>query len=143
MRLTAAALLLAALSPTRALAAEPERQQCLDAHSQGQDLRDKGKIVEARDAFLLCAQSSCPSLVQADCAQFSAEVSRLVPSVSFVARSSDGKDLPATRVFVDDVLVAERLDTGATRDLNPGRHQLRLVHDGRVVRQELIVVQGE
>lgn len=130
------------LAPTSALAA-PSRQECVDAHSQGQDLRDKGKLVEARTAFLQCAQAECPQLVQADCAQFSSELTRLVPSLSFAARTSAGKDLLDTTVYLDEVAVTSRLDDGKVHEVNPGKHTLRFVHAGQEVRQDIVVAQGE
>gem|GEM_PF-485218 len=127
--------------PSSALAA-PSRQECTDAYSQGQDLRDKGKIVEAREAFLLCAQSSCPQLVQNDCAQFGNDMARLIPSLSFAARVGN-KDLPDTVVSVDGKEVTNRLDDGKAHEVNPGRHTLRFVHAGKEVTLEVVVAQGE
>jgi hypothetical protein len=119
------------------------KEECLDAHGRGQDLRDGGHLTSARQTFLSCAQSSCPALIQADCARFSDEIDRLVPTVSFAARDPGGADLPDTTVFVDDQQVTVRLDDGKSYDLDPGKHSVRFVHDGRESVVTIVLNQGE
>ena len=112
----AIALAIAALSAP-ALADSMSKEQCLDAHSRGQDARDQGKISLARKLFLSCAQSSCPGAVQSDCARFADELTRMQPSITFVARDGAGADLPDTTVYVDGALIVTRLD-GSAHDRN-------------------------
>ncbi len=119
------------------------KEECLEAHGRGQDLRDAGRLTTARQTFLACAQSSCPALIQADCARFSEELDRLVPTVSFAARDPSGDDLPDTAVYVDDQPVATRLDEGKSYDLDPGRHAVRFVHEGHETAVTLVLNQGE
>ena len=119
------------------------KDECLDAHSRGQDLREAGRLTSARQTFLACAQSSCPALIQADCARFSEELDRLVPTVSFGARDPGGVDLPDTTVYVDDQLMTMRLDDGKSYDLDPGKHAVRFVHEGRETAITIVLNQGE
>jgi hypothetical protein len=119
------------------------KDECIDAHSRGQDLRDRGQLVRARQVFMACAQSSCPSLVQGDCARFGEEVARLVPTVSFGARDAAGTDLAATTVMVDDVQMTNRLDDGRSFEVDPGRHTIRFVHDGKETQLHVVLNQGE
>lgn len=119
------------------------REECIEAHSRAQDLRDKNQLARSRQTFLQCAQSSCPSLVQQDCARFSEELASLVPTVSFSARDGSAADLPATSVYVDDVLVATRLDDGRSYEIDPGKHIVRYVHDGRETSLKVVLSQGE
>ncbi|MDB4940468.1 MAG: hypothetical protein JWP97_2 [Labilithrix sp.] len=130
-------------SSTRADAAPPTKEECVEAHSRGQDVREKGQLTDAKRLFLLCAQSSCPALVQSDCAKFGDELARTVPSVSFVARDGRGNDLLDTQVFVDGVLTMSRLDEGKSHDLDPGKHTVRFVHAGRDVTQVVVISAGE
>jgi hypothetical protein len=125
----------------QALAASKE--ECLDAHSRGQDLRDAGHLTSARQAFLSCAQTSCPALIQGDCARFSEELDRLVPSVSFAARDPSGADLPDTAVYVDDQPVATRLADGKSYELDPGKHLVRFIHDGRDTTVTVVLTEGD
>ena len=111
-------------------AAPPTKEECLESHGKGQDLRKQGHLADAKRLFLVCAQQTCPALVQSDCAKFGEELGRTVPSVSFSARDAKGSDLPDTQVFVDDKLVASRLDEGKAFDLDPGKHTVKFVRDG-------------
>jgi hypothetical protein len=119
------------------------KDECLEAHGRGQDLRDAGHLTSARQTFLACAQSSCPAIIQADCARFSEDLDRLVPTVSFAARDPGGVDLPDTTVYVDDQLVTMRLDDGKSYDLDPGKHAVRFVHGGRETAMTVVLNQGE
>ena len=74
MRLVIAVLLAIACRLPRA--GDLTKEECVDAHSKGQDAKEQGKISLARKLFLTCAQSSCPNLVQGDCARFADELSR-------------------------------------------------------------------
>jgi hypothetical protein len=119
------------------------KEECLEAHSRGQDMRDAGRLTTARQAFMACAQTSCPQLIQADCARFGEELERLVPTVSFAARDPNGGDLPDTAVSVDDIPMAMRLDEGKAYDLDPGRHTVRFVHDGHETNVTVVLTQGD
>src|SRR5437879_4237529 len=88
--------------------AASSKDECIDAHGRGQDLREKGQLVRAKQLFLTCAQPMCPGLVQSDCSRFSEELGRIVPTVSFAARDAAAADLPMTTVYVDEVLFANR-----------------------------------
>lgn len=140
--LASAALTLSLLAAQQEAAAIP-KEACLDAHGRGQDLREKGQLTRARQMFMTCAQSSCPSLVQGDCARFVEEVDRMVPSVSFGARDEKGTDLAATSVYVDDQLIATRLDDGKSYEFDPGRHSVRFVHQDKETTLTLVLNQGE
>lgn len=139
-------LLLAAFGLTyagSASAAPPTKDECVEAHSRGQDAREKGQLADSKRLFLLCAQSSCPALLQSDCAKFGDELGRTVPSVSFVARDAKGGDLVDTQVYVDGVLVQSRLEEGRSHDLDPGKHTVRFAHAGKDVTQSVVISAGE
>ena len=127
--------------PTEAAAGS--RDECIDAHSHGQDLRQEGLLTRARETFTSCAQSSCPALIQGDCARFVDELDKLVPSVSFGARNNKSDDLPNTTVYVDDALVATRLDDGKSYEFDPGKHTIRFKHEERETTLTVVLNQGE
>src|SRR5580698_9801949 len=114
-QLSAVALALACIG-SLARAGELSKEECLDAHSRGQDAKDQNKLSLARKLFLTCAQAACPTLVQNDCARFADDLSRLQPTVTFVARDTTGADLPDTSVYVDGALIVTRID-GAPHDI--------------------------
>lgn len=123
--------------------AGPSKDECVDAHSKGQDAKEQGKISLARKLFLTCAQPSCPNLVQGDCARFADELSRLQPSISFVARDTSGADLPDTTVYVDDVLMVTRLDDGKPHEIDPGKHTVKFTNEGRDKVITVVIGSGE
>lgn len=123
--------------------ADVSKEACIESHSKGQDARDQGKLSLARKLFLTCAQSSCPALVQGDCARFADDLTRMQPTLTFAARDGNGADLPDTTVYVDDVLTATRLDDGKAYDVDPGRHVIKLVHGGKDQSVTIVVGAGE
>jgi hypothetical protein len=139
----AAVLVASAIGLVSRTSAAGNREECVEAHGRAQDLRDKGQLSRARQTFLTCAQSSCPSLIQQDCARYSEELAQLVPTVTFGARDSNAADLPATTVYVDDNLMTTRLDDGRSYELDPGKHVVRYVHDGRETTLKVVLNQGE
>ena len=124
-------------------AGDLSKEECLDAHSNGQDAKEQGKISLARKLFLTCAQSSCPSLVQGDCARFADDLSRMQPTISFAARDSAGADLPDTTVYIDDVLVVTRLDDGKPHDVDPGKHVMKFTNGGHDQVVTVVIGAGE
>jgi hypothetical protein len=125
-----------------ASAGELSKEECLDAHSRGQDAKEQNKLSLARKLFLTCAQPACPSLVQGDCARFSDELSRMQPSITFVARDGSGADLPDTTVYVDGVLMVTRLD-GSSHDVDPGSHTLKFQSGGKEQLVTVVIGSGE
>jgi hypothetical protein len=121
----------------------PTKEQCVDAHGRGQDAREQGKLTLARKLFLLCAQSSCPVLVQGDCARFTDELTRQQSSLTFVARDAQGNDLVDTSVYIDGVLVATRLDDGKPHEIDPGSHTIRFSHGDKDQLVTIVVGTGE
>jgi hypothetical protein len=132
-----------AASSTPVLADSMSKEQCLDAHSRGQDARDQGKVSLARKLFLSCAQPACPGAVQNDCARFADDLTRQQPSLTFVARDAQGGDLPDTTVYVDDMLVVTRLDDGKPHDVDPGKHVVKFSNNGKDQTVTVVVGTGE
>jgi hypothetical protein len=126
-----------------AFADELSKEACVDAHSRGQDAREQGKVSLARKLFLSCAQSTCPTLVQGDCARYADDLTRMQPTLSFVSRDGGGADLPDTTIYIDGVLTVTRLDDGKAHDVDPGPHTIKFIHDGKDVVQTIVVGAGE
>jgi len=125
-----------------ASAGELTKEQCIDAHSRGQDAREQGKLSLARKLFLTCAQSSCPGAVQGDCARFADELSSQQPSIVLAARDGNGNDMPNTTVYIDGALVVTSLD-GKPVDIDPGSHTLKFSNGGKDEVVTVVVGAGE
>jgi hypothetical protein len=137
------ALVLVTTVGAPAFADDLSKEACIDAHSRGQDAREQGKISLARKLFLSCAQSTCPALVQGDCARFADDLTRMQPTLSFVSRDGNGADLPDTTIYIDGVLTVTRLDDGKAHDVDPGPHTIKFIHDGKDQVQTIVVGAGE
>ena len=136
-------VILAMLAPAITYAGDLSKDECVDAHSRGQDAKEQGKLTLARKLFLSCAQSACPALVSNDCARFADDLGRQQPSVSLSARDGSGNDLPDTTVYIDDVLIVTRLDDGRPHDVDPGKHVIRFSNGGHDESVTIVIGSGE
>lgn len=131
-----------ALSAPRAGAAD-DKQQCLAASDQGQQLRDDGKYRQAREAFATCARQVCPGLVRDDCVKWLADLEQASPSVVIGAKDDKGGDLVDVTVLVDGAPLANQLD-GKPVQVDPGAHLVRFATAGyAAVEQRVVVHAGE
>lgn len=101
--------------------ATPNTDQCIDADTQGQDLRRDGKLLSARAALQICIDAACPRLVREDCTQRLNELKNAVPSLIFSAKDGTGRALTAVAVTIDGKPLADHLD-GSPIDVDPGEH---------------------
>jgi hypothetical protein len=107
------------VAASAAHAADPTKQECVEANDAAQDLRQAGKLRQAREKLTLCATASCPGVVRDDCTQRLAEVDSAVPHVVIAAKDAAGNDLVDVRVTVDGAPLTEKLD-GASLKVDPG-----------------------
>jgi hypothetical protein len=141
--LSSALVVAVLLVPLRARSAEPTKQQCVDANDAAQDLRDAGTLRKAREKLVLCASSSCPSIVREDCGQRLIEVDAAMPTIVFAAKDVAGHDLREVRVTIDGQPFAERLN-GRALIADPGKHTFRFeAADRRPVTEVLVLTEGE
>lgn len=99
--------------------------ECLGNHTEGQQLRRDGKLIESRDSFRQCSANACPSEIIRDCLGWMEEVDKQIPSVGF-AVTADGVSRADVQVFIDDVQVLDKL-SGRAITVNPGPHRVRVV----------------
>lgn len=119
-----------------------EKAACIDAASKGQSLRDAHKLVEARDAFRICARQLCPSIVQGDCGGWLNEVQKSVPTVVVTAKDGSGKDLVSVKVTVDGQPLLATLD-GQAVETDPGVHAFHFEAAEGSLNQQVLVKEGE
>ncbi|APR88561.1 hypothetical protein A7982_13910 [Minicystis rosea] len=101
---------------------------CVSAADEGQMLRDRGKLLAARERFAACAAQACPRLVRTDCAGWLAAVEAQIPSVILSAVDGDGRPIADVHVSIDGG-PTEPL-AGQARRLDPGAHRLRFFARG-------------
>lgn len=113
--------------------------ECIDAAGKGQELRDAGRLLESRQAFLTCTRSVCPKPVRDDCEGWLEDVKERVPTVIIRAKNPQGKDLAKVRVLHGERVLAEELD-GVALELDPGSYQLRFEHAGFPTVSQTVVI---
>jgi hypothetical protein len=142
-RIVSAALAALAVVLAGAPARADVKQECVDASTSGQSLRDAAKLHEARAEFVLCARDACPTIVRKACADWLADVDPRLPSVVFRAQLADGSDVVDARLSLDGAPLAHGLD-GAAIPIDPGEHVVRFERDGAApVEEHVVVVEGE
>jgi hypothetical protein len=125
-----AALASSTLLSAQAHATDPkEKELCIDAADQGQQLRDQGKYALARDAFSRCARHTCPVLVSQDCTQWLHELDEKVPTAIFGARDDKDHDVTDVVVTMDGAPFVATLD-GKPEPVDPGEHVFRFESPG-------------
>ena len=124
-------------------AAEPTKQECVAANENAQDLRRAGKLRDARTQLAVCTAGSCPAAVREDCARRLREVENALPSVVFVAKDRNGRDLSAVRVTMDGEPLVEKLD-GTGIAIDPGEHRFAFAAVGlRPATSTIVVREGD
>ena len=118
-----------AVQENEAFGAEPVLAQCASAYEDAQLLRQRGKLLAARERAAVCARDQCPDVARHDCARWGEELAREVPSVVVVVRDEADHDVVADHVFVDGALHTE-IGTGRSFELDPGAHVFRLERPG-------------
>jgi len=129
LRRGAAAAVLAVVALTAGLVRADEKAACVAASEQGQQLRDQGKLRDARDQFALCARDACPGAVRKDCLDWLAGVQASVPTIVLAAVDAEQHDLVAVRVSIDGKPAAASLD-GKAMAVEVGPHTLLFEADG-------------
>src|SRR5262245_17026817 len=82
---------LVALSAS-ARADEASGAKCVEAAYHAQELRDHGRLREARAALLTCAAPTCPAVVERDCRAWLSDVDERLPMIVVAVVDPDGHD---------------------------------------------------
>lgn len=126
-------------SSSSALAAPPTKEACVAANEAAQDLRQAGKLREAREKLLLCVSDACPRPVREDCVQRLDEVDTAMPTLVFEVKDANGNDVAAAHVTMDGKPLVDRV-TGAAVPIDPGQHRFTFEASGGVAHAEQTVV---
>lgn len=141
IRLSTAAAVMIASGARSIGTARAADKDCIAAASLGQEVRDQGRLLEARAQFQACAQSECPAPIPTYCAEWLSDVARKLPT--FVVRVVDDeeRDLTDATLAVDGRPVD--LD-GRSIEIDPGRHRIRIASPGkRPYETEIVAAQSE
>lgn len=117
--------ILCTIAVPRARAADdPQKQRCLAAYGQAQELRIKGSLMAAREHLLTCSQDVCPKPIVHDCVEWLADVETSLSSIVFAVSDAAGHDIAATRVRANGRELSDHAD-GRALTLDPGTYNFR------------------
>ncbi len=142
-RLLAAASLASMLAASTMPAAAQDAEACVSLHTSGQDLKEKGKWVEARGNFVKCALDSCPNMVREECGKLLSSLDASIPSVVFQARDAKGQPTSSIEVRLKGEVFLKELKPTAV-PLDPGQHRFTFrASDGSEVEKTVTAVEGQ
>ena len=142
-RASGAAAALLALSMATTSARADDKIVCANASENGQKLRDDGKLMKARQEFLVCARDVCPQIIKKDCVDWLQKSEESLPTVVLGAKDSKGQDVVVAHVTFDGAPLADRLD-GKAVFVDPGQHTFRFEIPGeKPIEQQLVLHEGE
>lgn len=124
-------------------AAAIDRKACIAAADDGQKLRDDGKLKDARDKFISCADKACPAAIAKQCADWVGEVDHDTPTIAFRAKDATGKEIFDVQVEVDGQPISGGISPKATA-ADPGSHKIRFTRaDGTSVEETFLLRAAE
>lgn len=116
--------------------------ECVQAHTSGQELRQDGHLLESRAKFLQCSQEQCPTLVRAECLGIIDELRSQIPSVVFRV-TVDGEPRPNIAVSVDGKELFPEIPTRAL-EIDPGIHRFSFRYGELApIEREVAITEGE
>ncbi|NOU30204.1 MAG: hypothetical protein HOO96_20060 [Polyangiaceae bacterium] len=133
-----------ALAAKSSRAADPpaaRNEQCASAAEDGQRLQASGKLLDARERFVSCGQSTCPRRVQTDCIRWLEQTDEAMPTVVVRVVRADGEELTSGDVRLDGRPI-HPFD-GLPIRLDPGPHKLEAQMGESSTSATFVAVQGE
>jgi hypothetical protein len=127
--------------PPRASEKADQSRACFEAYEATQAGRRDGRLMEAREAAIVCAADVCPKTLSRDCVKWVGDLQSMIPGLVFDVRLADGTNVTEVNVSLDGKPMLERVD-GKSVPVDPGEHMLRfeardyLPVDARVVSLE-------
>lgn len=141
-RVLATMTLVGSLAPMTAWAG-PDKATCLKEYDETQKLKKDGKLIDAKKHALVCAQDSCPKVVQNDCTSWSVELDNSVPTIVLVVTDSDGHDVTDAVAYIDGNKISAHVE-GMAIQLDPGTHKLRVEREGYdTIEQNVVAHEGD
>jgi hypothetical protein len=122
-------------------AAEPT-PTCAQTAEDGQALRARGKLLDAKDHFVACSgPMACPNEVANDCARTLTELVEVIPTIVIDARDKQGHDVADVTVIADGQVIATEID-GKSIAIDPGRHTFVFQRGGERLTETFIAEEG-
>ncbi len=126
-----------------ARAADPTTAECLAASEASVKAASDHHLRAERAALLVCAATTCPTVIRAECLSHVSETNAQIPTLIIAARDGSGADLSAVRVTMDGEVLTEKLDGGAL-SIDPGDHTFTFATAGQPpVTRKFLITQAQ
>jgi hypothetical protein len=123
--------------------ARADDEACFRAAVEGQKLERSGKLLEARERFVACAQRSCDAAAVVEkCAGWLQGVQAALPSLTVAVKDAEGRDVQADRASVDGTDAGAALG-GRSIQVDPGSHRITVDVGGATLTESVVMRQGE
>jgi hypothetical protein len=118
-------------------------RSCASTYGTAVQLEQSGKLRQARDLLLACANTPCTGLVRQQCWTRYAQLESDIPSVVPLVTGDDGDPRVDVQVSIDNEPLTSRID-GRSLPVDPGLHEFSFTSDGRVLAtQKVLILQGQ
>jgi hypothetical protein len=112
---------------------------CFGAAEKGQRLERENKLMEAKDRFIECGRTDCPSVVSSTCASFLRRVEEEIPTLVVEAKDAQGRSVTMGTLLIDGKLSPDAF-SGRAIPLDPGTHEVHLTVPGRIDDRKTILL---
>ncbi len=121
-----------------------DKTACVSAYETGQDLRNKGEFLRAREQLVMCAKPTCKDWMVAECTKWLDELDRRQPTIVLTAENERGEIVDLVKVLDESGRPIAEGATGRAIALDPGPHQLTFVaRDGSKVVVLKMIQEGQ
>lgn len=126
---------------TYAAPAHADRQaQCIEEFERAQRTRKRGRLLDSRREFRLCAAETCPAMVRKDCTDALASLGTTIPSLRPRLEDANGNELRGFTLELDGAQIAVGPEP---IEVDPGEHRLVFSLRDRTVSKRIEVRAGE
>ncbi len=121
----------------------PSKEQCVNAYQGAQVDLKASALGSAREKIAICLASSCPHVLQTDCADWLKTIDARQPSVVLSFQGKDGSPVNGVLATLDGKPFTGKTD-GRAVDVDPGEHTFTFSPPGEPkVDVRVIVREGE
>jgi hypothetical protein len=132
-----------ALAQPAPKADKAQTQACFDAYEATQGARRDGRLIEARDAAIICSADACPRTLSRDCVKWVGELQAIIPGLVFDVRLADGSNVTDVTVTMDGKALLTKVD-GKAVPVDPGEHVLQFLYaDYLPVETRVVALEGD
>ena len=120
-----------------------DEKACVSAFKKAREHEQSGKLQDAKDNLMSCAQAPCSAFLRQQCSSKYNQLESDTPSVVLIVTDAAGAPRADVQVRMDGEMFAPQLD-GRALTVDPGMHEFAFSADGNLfATQKVMIVQGQ